>query len=78
LSVCDVREKVGWLVAGRPGVGGIRVQEIIRGDGRRAYTILREDGTAYEIADGFLRSCAGGTDRTYAYLLVDHLRWFAV
>jgi hypothetical protein len=27
------------------------------------------------VADGFLRRCAGGTDRTYAYLLVDHLRW---
>jgi integrase len=26
-------------------------------------------------ADGFLRTCAAGTDRTYAYVLVDHLRW---
>jgi hypothetical protein len=25
--------------------------------------------------DRFLRQRAGGTDRTYAYLLVDHLRW---
>lgn len=62
-------------MAGRPAVGGVRVQEIVRRDGRRAYTILHEDGTVYEIADGFLRTCAGGTDRTYAYLLVDHLRW---
>ena len=62
-------------VAGRPIVGEVRVQEIVRRDGRRMYTILREDGQVYEIADGFLRTCAGGTDRTYAYLLVDHLRW---
>jgi integrase len=27
------------------------------------------------MADRFLRRCEGGTDRTYAYLLVDHLRW---
>lgn len=27
------------------------------------------------MADPFLRTCGGGTDRTYAYLLVDHLRW---
>jgi hypothetical protein len=25
------------------------------------------------MADRFLRRCQGGTDRTYAYLLVDHL-----
>ena len=56
-------------------VGDIRVQEVVRRDGRRAYTVLRADGQIYEIADGFLRTCAGGTDRTYAYLLVDHLRW---
>jgi hypothetical protein len=27
------------------------------------------------LAEGFLRTCNGGTDRAYAYLLVDHLRW---
>lgn len=29
------------------------------------------------VPDGFLRQLGGGTDRTYAYLLVDHLRWVA-
>jgi integrase len=56
-------------------VFGLRVQEIARGDGRRSYTILDDDGAVHLVADGFLRRCAGGTDRTYAYLLVDHLRW---
>jgi integrase len=54
---------------GDPGPGGVR------GDGRRSYTIVRPDGEVCGIADRFLRRCEGGTDRTYAYLLVDHLRW---
>ncbi len=37
--------------------------------------MLTEDGRIYGIADSYLRTCSGGTDRTYAYLLVDHLRW---
>ena len=60
---------------GLPVIGKIRVQEVVRGDGRRTYTIVMPDGEVYEIADRFLRRCEGGTDRTYAYLLVDHLRW---
>ncbi|EUA09787.1 phage integrase family protein [Mycobacterium kansasii 662] len=72
----NVRNVCGrwWIVAGRLVVG-LRVQEITRGDGRRAYTILDGVGAVYGVADGYLRRCAGGTDRTYAYLLVDHLRW---
>jgi integrase len=62
-------------VAGRPVVGKIRVQEIVRGDGRRNYTIVQPDGQLYVMPDLFLRQRAGGTDRTYAYLLLDHLRW---
>jgi hypothetical protein len=58
-----------------PVIGQIRVQEIAFGGGRRAYTIVMPDGELCETPDGFLRRCAGGTDRTYAYLLVDHLRW---
>ncbi|HMG64471.1 MAG TPA: tyrosine-type recombinase/integrase, partial [Streptosporangiaceae bacterium] len=49
--------------------------QIRRGDGRRAYTIVLPGGGVHGEPDGFLRRCAGGTDRTYAYLLVDHLRW---
>ena len=34
------------------------------------------DGTVHEEADGFLRLSDGtGTQKTYAYYLVDHLRW---
>lgn len=62
-------------MAGRPVVGKIRVQEICRSDGRRSYTILQPGGAVYSMPDLFLRQRAGGTDRTYAYLLVDHLRW---
>jgi integrase len=62
-------------VAGRPVVGKIRVQEISRSDGRRNYTIVLPGGELDRLPDLFLRRRAGGTDRTYAYLLVDHLRW---
>lgn len=62
-------------MAGRLVVGDFRVQEIVRGDGRRAYTIVVPSGEVHRTADGFLRGREGGTDRTYAYLLVDHLRW---
>ena len=62
-------------MAGQPVIGEIRVQEVVRGDGRRAYTIVLPDGEVCGVADRFLRRCRGGTDRTYAYLLVDHLRW---
>lgn len=56
-------------------VATMRVQQIARRDGSRAFTLLTADGRIYGIADSFLRTCSGGTDRTYAYLLVDHLRW---
>ena len=64
-------------MAGRLVIGDIRVQEVVRGDGRRAYTIVLPDGEVCGLPDRFLRRCQGGTDRTYAYLLVDHLRWLA-
>jgi integrase len=51
------------------------VQEVVFAAGRVAYTIVYPDGSVYRLADGFLRTCNGGTDRAYAYLLVDHLRW---
>jgi integrase len=62
-------------VAGRLVMGDLRVQEVLCGDGRRAVTIMNADGSVHAAAEGFLRDCAGGTDRTYGYLLVDHLRW---
>ncbi|MGH8921202.1 MAG: hypothetical protein ACRD0H_23195 [Actinomycetes bacterium] len=57
-------------------VGGLRVQEISRGGGWRSWTVLWPEGAVYVPADRFLRLHEGsGTQRTYAYLLVDHLRW---
>ncbi|MER5862820.1 hypothetical protein [Kitasatospora sp. NPDC002040] len=57
-------------------LGDLRVQEIPRAGGGYSYTILWPDGLVDEEADGFLRQFEGrGTQRTYAYFLVDHLRW---
>jgi hypothetical protein len=59
----------------KPVIGDLRVQEVVFPSGRVAYTILHPDGEAHRLAGGFLRTCNGGTDRAYGYLLVDHLRW---
>ncbi len=64
----------GGGVGGRLVVGELRVQKIVRGGGRVCYTIVDCDCSLVAEADGFLRTCAAGTDRTYAYVLVDHLR----
>lgn len=57
-------------------IGDLRVQQIERKGGRRSWTILWPEGTVHVEADRFLRQHDGsGTQRTYAYLLVDHLRW---
>src|ERR1700677_4931805 len=57
-------------------VGDLRVQQIDWKDGRRSWTIVWPGGTVHEEADRFLRVHDGsGTQRTYAYYLVDHLRW---
>lgn len=57
-------------------IGDLRVQRIDRRDGRRSWTIVWPEGTEHGEADQFLRRHEGsGTQRTYAYVLVDHLRW---
>jgi integrase len=57
-------------------VGDLRVQRLDRRGGRRSWTIVWPEGTVHEEADLFLRVHDGsGTQRTYAYYLVDHLRW---
>jgi hypothetical protein len=58
-------------------VGQLRVQEIFLSGGRRSWTVLWPEGAVHEEADRFLRRYDGepGTQRTYAYLMVDHLRW---
>src|SRR6266699_1387751 len=59
-----------------PVVGDLRVQRIERSDGGLSFTIVWPDGAVDANADGFLRGHEGsGTQRTYSYLLVDHLRW---
>ncbi|MFL6125756.1 tyrosine-type recombinase/integrase [Actinophytocola sp.] len=75
-SVCDVAGVVdrGRVVV-RLVIGDVRVQEVVRGGGRRAYTIVGADVAVLPLVDGFLRGCEPGTARTYAYMLVDHLRW---
>lgn len=55
-------------------VGDLRVQSLGRRGGR-VHTIVCADGAVHQEADGFLRTLEPGTSRTYAYLLVDHLRW---
>jgi hypothetical protein len=57
-------------------IGDLRVQRIDRRSGRRSWTIVWPEGTVHEEADRFLRVHDGsGTQKTYAYYLVDHLRW---
>ena len=57
-------------------VGDLRVQRLDRRNGLRSWTIVWPEGTVHEEADRFLRAHDGsGTQKTYAYYLVDHLRW---
>lgn len=57
-------------------VGDLRVQQIERKDGLRSRTVVWPDGVVHTEADRFLRLHEGsGTQKTYAYYLVDHLRW---
>jgi integrase len=57
-------------------VGDLRVQPLARSGGRRSFTIVWPEGAVHEQADRFLQAYEGsGTQRTYAYLLLDHLRW---
>lgn len=63
-------------MARRLSIGQLRVQEVRHRDGRRSYTIVDASGAVHTGADQYLNRYAGtGSDRTYAYLLVDHLRW---
>ncbi|GHC73054.1 tyrosine-type recombinase/integrase [Streptomyces cinnamoneus] len=57
-------------------LGDLRVQPMKRAGGGWSYTIVWPDGSVDEEADGYLRTHEGsGTQKTYAYHLVDHLRW---
>jgi integrase len=66
----------GGRVARRLVIGDLRVQALDRGNGCRSFTIVWPDGAVHDAVDRFLRGYEGsGTQRTYAYLLLDHLRW---
>lgn len=56
----------------------LRVQLVNHRDGRRSYLVLDvATGTVHARADLFLAPFSEGTQRTYAYHLIDHLRWLA-
>jgi integrase len=74
----DVRHVrgIGGFVARRVVIGDLRVQAVERSGRCRSFTIVWPEGVVHEAADRFLRDFEGsGTQRTYAYLLLDHLRW---
>lgn len=63
-------------MAHRLVIGDLRVQALERSGRCRSFTIVWPEGAVHEAADAFLRTYDGsGTQRTYAFLLVDHLRW---
>lgn len=56
----------------------LRVQLVSHRDERRSYVVLdMETGCVHARAERFLAPFGEGTQRTYAYHLVDHLRWLA-
>ena len=64
--------------AGLKPTHDLRVQLVKHRDGRRSYVVLDfVSGSVDSRADKFLSSFGEGTQRTYAYHLVDHLRWLA-
>ena len=63
-------------MAQRLALGQLRVQKVRHRDGRCSYTIFDSASGLHTGADWYLSKYAGmGSDRTYAYLLVEHLRW---
>jgi hypothetical protein len=57
-------------------LGDLRVQVLERAGGGRSYAIVRPDCTVDAEAESYLRPFEGsGSQKTYAYSLVDHLRW---
>jgi integrase len=58
--------------------GGLRVQAVDHPGGLRSFVILDlEAGAVHWRAERFLARFGEGTQRAYAYHLVDHLRWLA-
>jgi integrase len=64
--------------AGLKPTHDLRVQLVNHRDGRRSYVVIDfVSGSVHSRADKFLSGFDEGTQRTYAYHLVDHLRWLA-
>jgi len=62
--------------AGLKPTHDLRVQLVNHRDGRRSHVVLDFiSGSVHSHADKFLSSFGEGTQRTYAFHLVDHLRW---
>lgn len=73
VSVTSV--KPGGFIGQGLVIGDLRVQQVGSKRGR-SFTIVWPGGKVHERADAFLRLHeTSGTQRAYAYLLVDHLRW---
>jgi integrase len=61
-----------------PVIRDFRVQQIRHTSGSLASTVVDAFGRIDRRVDAFLRTFTGsGTQRTYAYVMVDHLRWLA-
>lgn len=61
-----------------PVVNDFRVQQIRHASGSLAFTVVDAGGRIDIVVDRFLRVHSGsGTQRTYAYIMVDHMRWLA-
>ncbi|AYN43304.1 integrase [Streptomyces dangxiongensis] len=64
------------MARSRVVLGDLRVQVLERAGGGRSYTVVWPDCTVDAEADSYLRPFEGsGSQKTYAYSLVDHLRW---
>src|SRR5258708_18035946 len=70
--------KVQMIQRVTPVVGDFRVQQIRHTSGSVAFTVVDALGRIDRQVDAFLGTHTGsGTQRTYAYVMVDHLRWLA-
>lgn len=64
------------MARSRVVLGDLRVQVLKRSGGGLSYAIVWPDCSVDEEADSYLRPFDGsGSQKTYAYSLVDHLRW---
>jgi integrase len=78
-NTCSIRVTTTVVFTRPTPTDDIRVQLVNHRGGQRSYVVLDvASGSVHNRADKFLSSFREGTQRTYAYHLVDHLRWLAV